>query len=452
MQLLIKNGRIVLAQETLQGDIYILDGKINRIEKNIKGLENVETIDAKGQFILPAGIDPHVHLSLPTANGLTADNFEFGAKAALAGGTTTFIDFITPRKGQSLEDAFQERIAEARDAVCDYAFHMSIIEWRASMPAEIDSCVKNHGITSFKTYLAYQRSVGISFKDLELLMEVAAKLDILITVHAEMGDAIDLMRDEAVQNKQFALTYHPKTRPDYTEFEAIEKVIHLAKKTGCKAYIVHVSTKESLNKINSAQKEGVHIFAETCPQYFTFNESVYSLERDKALGFMISPPIRSEENRRGIVQAIIAGKVNTIGTDHCPFTLKQKRNAENFTQVANGTGGIQHRLSLFFSRFVKSKKLTINQMVAYTASNAAQIFRIAKKGKIEIGFDADLIIWQEKEQVVKDQKLYSKSDIDIYADEMIFGKADTVIKAGKIIYHNGELLTDIPLGKYLYRN
>lgn len=451
MQLLIKNGKIVLAKETLQGDIYILDGKINRIEKNIKGLENVETIDAKGQFILPAGIDPHVHLSLPTANGLTADNFEFGAKAALAGGTTTFIDFITPKKGQNLEDAFQERIAEAKNCACDYAFHMSIIEWRKTMPAEIESCVINHGITSFKTYLAYQRSVGISFKDLELLMEVAAKLDILITVHAEMGDAIDLMRDEAVQNKQFALTYHPKTRPDYTEFEAVEKVIHLAKKTGCKAYIVHVSTEESLNKINAAQKEGIQIFAETCPQYFTFNESVYSLERDKALGFMLSPPIRSEENRLGIEDAIVQGRVNTLGSDHCPFSLKQKQNSNNFTEVANGGGGIQHRLSLFYSRFVINRKLSLNQMAAYTAGHAAQIFRLPHKGKIEIGFDADLIIWQEKEQVIKDQKLYSKSDIDIYADEIIFGKADTVIKAGKIVYQNGELLPDLPLGKYLYR-
>lgn len=450
MQLLIKNGNIVLPQETVQADLLIENGKISLIESFINS-EGIPTIDAKGSFVLPAGIDPHVHLSLSTANGLSSDDFESGSKAALAGGTTTFIDFVTPRKGQNLLEAFNERKAEVKNCYCDYAFHMSIIEWRDEIPKEMEASVKECGITSFKTYLAYRNSIGIDFNDLEKVMKTAKSLNVMVTIHAEMGEIIDNLQEEAIHKKQYNLIYHPKTRPDYTEYQAVEKIIELVRKTKCKTYIVHVSTAESLNKISQAQKEGFPIFAETCPQYFTFEESVYEKPRNEALGFMMSPPIRSEENRQGIEEGITNGQVSTLGTDHCPFTLEQKQKATNFTMVANGAGGIQHRLSLFYSRFVDSKKLTFNDMSVITSTNPAQFFRLPNKGEIALGFDADLVIWKKTSEKIGDQKLYSQSDMDIYSDEQIQGKADIVLKAGKIVYQNGKLEKDLPQGHYLYR-
>jgi len=450
MQLLIKNGILVLPQETVQADLFIENGEISQIESSISK-EGIPYIDAKGSFVLPAGIDPHVHLSLSTPIGLTVDDFESGSKAALAGGTTTFIDFVTPRKGQNLIDAFIERKAVIGNCYCDFAFHMSIIEWRTEIPNEMEACVKEYGITSFKTYLAYRNSIGIDFDDLEKVMKTAKSLNVMVTIHAELGDIIDQLQNEAISKKHYDLIYHSKTRPDYTEYQAVEKIIELIRKTNCKTYIVHVSTAESLNKISKAQKEGLPIFAETCPQYFTFEESVYKDSRNKALGFIMSPPIRSEENRRGIEKAIADGQVSTLGTDHCPFTLEQKQKATNFTKVVNGTGGIQHRLSLFYSRFIASKKLSVNDMTKLASTHPAQFFRLPNKGKIAIGFDADLVIWKKTSEKIGKRILYSRSDIDIYADEQIQGKADIVIKAGKIVYQNGKLEKDLPQGHYLYR-
>jgi dihydropyrimidinase len=450
MKLLIKNGRLVLPTNIIKADLLIENGEISRIEKEIYS-EETPILDAKEAFVLPAGIDPHVHLSLPTPNGLSADDFESGSQAAIAGGTTTFIDFITPEKGQNLQAAFEQRKAEVINCACDYAFHMSIIEWRDSIPLEMKTCVKDCGITSFKTYLAYRKSIGISFAELEKVMQTAKVLNVMVTIHAELGDTIDNLREKAIKNNQTELAFHPKTRPDYTEYQAVEKIIELVKKTHCKTYIVHVSTVESLNKIAKAQKEGLPIFAETCPQYFTFDESVYNKPKDEALGFIMSPPIRSEKNRKGIEHGILNGFVSTLGTDHCPFTLEQKQKAKNFAETANGAGGIQHRLSQFYCHFVHSKKLTINEMARITASKPAEFFRLAKKGKIAQGYDADLIIWKETSGKMSDQNLYSKSNLDIYADEPMFGKADIVIKAGQIVYQNEKLIDKLPQGKYLYR-
>lgn len=450
MKLLIKNGRLVLPTNIIKADLLLKNGKISRIDTEID-TTNTPVLDAKEAFILPAGIDPHVHLSLPTPNGFSADDFESGSHAALAGGTTTFIDFVTPEKGQNLIDAFEQRKAEVINCACDYAFHMSIIEWRDSIPQEMETCVKDYGITSFKTYLAYRKSIGISFEELEKVMQAAKALNVMVTIHAELGNTIDELRETAIKNNQTELYFHPKTRPDYTEYKAVEEVIKLVEKTNCKTYIVHVSTVESLNKIANAQKDGLSIFAESCPQYFTFTESVYREEKNKALGFMMSPPIRAEENRKGIERGILNGIVSTLGTDHCPFTLEQKQKAKNFAETANGAGGIQHRLSQFYSCFVHPKKLTINEMARLTASSPAEFFRLPNKGKIAKGYDADLIIWKETTGKIKEQKLYSKGNLDIYADEPLFGKADIVIKAGQIVYQNGELVDRLALGKYLYR-
>lgn len=450
MTLLIKNGRLVLPSEILYADLFLEHGKISRIEKNLK-VKASQVIDAKGAFILPAGIDPHVHLSLPTANGLSADDFESGSQAAIAGGTTTFIDFITPEKGQNLIDAFHQRKAEVKNCACDFAFHMSIIEWRKNIPQEMETCVKKYGITSFKTYLAYKKNIGLEFEELEKVMQAAKVLNVMVTIHAEMGDLIDELREKAIEQNQTELSFHPKTRPDYTEYQAVEKVIQLVEKIQCKTYIVHVSTAESLNLIAKAQKEGLPIFAETCPQYFTFEESVYEKPKNIALGFMMSPPIRSEENRKGIENGIINGQVSTLGTDHCPFTLAQKQKAKNFAETPNGASGIQHRLSIFYSYFVHSKKLSISKMSRLTATAPAEFFRLANKGILELGYDADLIIWKENAGKASDQNLYSKGDLDIYANENIYGKADIVIKAGQIVYQNGKLEKTLAQGKYLYR-
>lgn len=449
MNLLLKNGKLVFAHRIEESDLLIENGKISRLGKEIS-VKSIPELDLQGAYVLPGGIDPHVHLALPTPVGPSADDFTSGSRAALAGGTTTFIDFITPAKGEKLVDAYYKRKAEVNNCFCDYAFHMSIVEWRDSIPSEMEKCVNSCGITSFKTYLAYQKTIGIDFETLEKVMQTARKLNVAVTIHAELGNIIDHLRDEAVKNGQASLQNHPLTRPDYTEYEAIEKVVSLVRKTKCQTYIVHVSTQKSLEIIAQAQAEGLSIYAESCPQYFTFNNTVYEKPEEQALAYIISPPIRSEENRKGVLEHVLKGTVCTIGTDHCPFHLQQKQMVSDFTQIPNGTGGIQHRMSMLYTKG-KALGMNMNQLSELSSSHAAQFFRLPKKGEIAPGYDADLVVWKTTEQKIKDQNRYSVCSLDIYAEENILGKADIVIKGGQIVYENGKLAEHLPQGNYLYR-
>jgi dihydropyrimidinase len=450
MDLLIKNGRLVLAHEIVMADLLIECGKISRIEESIN-LNSIPRIDAEGAFVMAAGIDPHVHLSLPTPKGYSSDDFHSGSQAALAGGTTCFIDFVTPEKGENLKAAFLKRKAEVRHCYCDFAFHMSIVEWRDEIPDEMEVCVNELGITSFKTYLAYQKTIGISFELLEKTMNVAKNLNVSVTIHAELGNEIDQMRSEAIAARQIENSFHAKTRPDYTEYKAVEKVIELVKKTKCETYIVHVSTADSLNKIQQANKNGIPIYAETCPQYFTFNDSVYAKEKSQSNGFVMSPPIRSEENRKGILNGIVQKQVLTIGTDHCPFSTQQKNAAANFSEIPNGAGGIQHRLAMVHAAFVHTNQVSMIEFSKLVSAQAAQFFRLENKGEIRIDFDADLVILRPVSESIGQQKLYSKSDIDIYANELIYAKPAIVIKGGYIVFQNDHLSEKPPRGKYIHR-
>ncbi|MBN2237927.1 MAG: dihydropyrimidinase [Bacteroidales bacterium] len=451
MELLIKNGQLILEDQIITADLRISKGKIIQIEPDLSRMENEIQIDAKSAYVIPAGIDPHVHLKLITPAGFSADDFESGSKAAIAGGTTTFIDFVTPEKGEKLTDALQKRLEEVKNCACDYAFHMSIVEWRDSIPQEMEACVQSFGISSFKTYLAYRKSIGIDFETLEKVMQTAKKLGVVVTIHAELGNTIDELREDSIQKGHIGLENHSLTRPDYTEYEAIEKVIGLVEKTQCTTYIVHVSTSKSLDLIAEAKNKNLPIFAETCPQYFSFNNEVYKGLEEEALAYLMSPPIRSESNRLGICKHLEKGTITALGTDHCPFKLEQKK-GKIFTEIPNGAQGIQHRLSVLYSQFVINKRISLIDFAKLTASNPATFFRINNKGKIAIGYDADLIIWKEEKKPIAQIHEYSKGDLNIYKTLTSFGRADYVIKNGIILYDQEKLADYLPNGNYLFRN
>ncbi len=444
MKILIKNAHIINADNSITADIFISDGKISKIEKDISNNCKADRIiNASGYYVFPGGIDPHVHFDLPTNAGKSADNFYTGTKAALHGGTTTVIDFVTPMRGQSITKAFEQRTQEAKMAVSNYLFHVSPVEWRASTKTEIEEIIKNYNVKSFKTYMAYKQTVGLNFADLKRVMALIGKRGGLVTVHAEMGNNIEHLRNELSSSNFSETEKHYLSRPPETESEAVKMAIDFAYETNCPLYIVHVSTKKSLDHIAQAQKNGQLVYAETCPHYLLFDKSKYSDEFNKSAAFVMSPPLRNKADNLALWQAIENGTFQTLGTDHCPFSLEQKRFGENdFRKIPNGVGGVEHRLELLFTFGVMQKKISINKFVEITSTNAAKIFGLyPKKGIIATGSDADIVIWNpSKTQKISVENHHQNCDLNIYEGLSTIGSPEYVILNGEIVIEKGKFL------------
>ncbi|MCF6172124.1 MAG: dihydropyrimidinase [Bacteroidales bacterium] len=437
MTLLIKNGTIVNADGSQKADVLIRHGKIVGIEKNVKSeIPPDKIIDASNCYIIPGGIDPHVHMHLPSPAGFSSDDFGSGSRAAIFGGTTTFIDFVTPKKGQTLSEAIKHRKSEAANCLANYSFHVSPVEWRDSMEDEIRDCVSNEGFRTFKVYMAYKDSIGLNDEVLLKVMKAVSKAGGMVTVHCEMGDEIEVLREKFAGENLLSPKYHPLSRPAEAEAKAVEKAIALAKTADCPLYIVHVSAGESLKHIRQAQKNGQQVFAETCPQYLLLDDSKYDGAFDQTAPFVMSPPLRKKSDNLALWRALGDGGLQTVGTDHCPFTLAQKRFGENdFRKIPNGAGGVEHRMALLFTYGVLEGKISLEQFVALTSTNAAKIFGFyPAKGLIAPGADADIVIWNpEKEGTISAKTHHQNCDISIFEGVKTKGAPELVIKTGIIV-------------------
>ncbi len=454
MNILIKNGTIVTSEKAFNSDIYISDGKIVQLRNSLNILEPIDkTIDAKGKYIFPGGIDPHVHMHLPTPAGYSSDDFETGSKAALFGGTTTLLDFVTPQKGQSLIDALIQRNSEAKNSLCDYSFHVSPVEWSNNTEQEIKDCIES-GITSFKVYMAYKDSIGLNDDDIFKVMQVVGKAGGIVTLHCELGDEIDELRNEIAEKGNLSPEFHPLSRPTYTEAEAVKNAIEMAKKASCLIYIVHTSAGNSVKYIEEAQKAGQKVYSETCPQYLLLNNSKYIGDFNTTSKYVMSPPLRKKEDLNILWESINKGIVKTIGTDHCPFTLSQKEQGINdFRKIPNGAGSVEHRMTLLYTYGVLQNRITMNQFVDITSTQAAKIFGLyPQKGEIAVGSDADLVIWDPKtENTISVENHHQNCDLEIYEGFETKGAPEFVILNGKIVIEKDQLTDFHAKGKNLKR-
>ncbi len=453
MKTLIKNGNIVTSTNQYISDILIHDDKIVKIDKNISKSLADRVIQAKDFYIFPGGIDPHVHLHLPTPAGYSSDDFLSGGIAALYGGTTTIIDFVTPKKGQPLPEALNTRIEEASNCPIDYSFHVSPVDWRPTSESEIQKCI-DMGFPSFKIYLAYKETIGLDDETAFHVMKAAGKLGGMVTAHCELGDEITNMRDFYVSRGMVSPKYHMLSRPARFESLAVKRAIDIADQANCPLYIVHVSAGESLKHIHLAQQSGQPIYAETCPHYLLLDESAYNGDFEQTVKYVISPPLRTIEDSAQLWEGIQNGVIQTLGTDHCPFSFEQKSAGINdFRKIPNGAGGIEHRLELLYTYGVLNEMITINRMVDIFSTQPAKIFGLyPQKGEIAVGSDADLVIWNPNlESIISAKTHHSKADMSIYEGFTLKGKAQYVISNGNIVMDNEKLTSELPIGKLLRR-
>ncbi len=428
---LIINGTIINADSAAKADVAVSGGKIESIGKlEPEEFPDYEVIDASGKYILPGGIDPHVHFALPTPAGNSSDDFVSGSEAALAGGTTSIIDFVTPRRGQSLVEALALRRAEAKLSHCHWQLHLGVSEWNPQVAEEVRHCIRHEGIRSVKAYLAYSDTIGINYGELEQLMHVVGSEGGVVLVHCEEGEMINRMQQQFISEGKTNASFHALSRPREAEISAIKTVISLSELTGCPVYIVHVSTGEGARAIREAKQKGLKVYGETCIQYLILNNSVYdpSLPNEKVLPYVISPPLRPEKDRCQLWNELAKGAFEVVSTDHCPFNLHAQKDLgiNDFTKIPNGAGGVEYRLRLLFTYGVLTGKISLNQFVSLTSANAAGIFGWSQtKGRIAQGYDADIVIWNpDATLTISAQNQLQHCDSNIYEGLITQGCAE----------------------------
>jgi dihydropyrimidinase len=452
--LLLKNAEIINSDNHYRSDILIGNGKIINIGNDLEKIDSsTEIIDAEPFYTFPGGIDPHVHLELPVGDLTSADDFESGSIAALYGGTTTIIDFVTPERNQPLLSAFRIRKKQAEKSFCDYALHMSITGYNFNTKNEMKECIEREGITSFKTYMAYRRTIGISDDELLKTMEAARELKALITIHCENNDIISYLQEKYLKQNKYSPKFHPLSRPAVAESEAVNRAISMAKVTGTAIYLVHISAGESIKYIKEAGESGQIIFTETCPHYLLLDDGEYEREFTESANYVMSPPLRKKQDQSCLWDSLNSDIMDSIGTDHCPFNfIDRKRGMIDFTRIPNGVPGIEHRLNLLYTYGILQNRISLNRFVELTSSNAAKIFGLyPNKGVIRIGADADIVLWnKDTESVISCKTHHQKCDSNIYENFNIKGNAEIVISGGKkIIDSNG--FSEKGKGKYLFR-
>lgn len=451
--IIIKSGTIINGHGIEKADVLVRNGKIADVSPSIKHYPSGSTIiEAAGKYIIPGGVDPHVHFALQVSQGRTFDDFRSGSLAALSGGTTTIIDFITPLPEENLLEAFAKRKKEARDIFVDYALHTSVTSWRESIPDELRKC-KDKGISSVKVYMAYTDSIGLPAEDIEKVAEVVADLNMVLLVHCEDDGIIKASQKELIAAGKTTAHYHPQSRPSEAEEKAVEKILEIAARTPCQLYIVHVSLAKSALMIAKAKESKISVMAETCPQYLLLDDSCYDKAVEKAANYVLSPPLRSAANAKDLWPYMSRGIFDTVGTDHCTFSSMQKNNAsiKNFTDIPNGLAGVRNRLPLLYYYGVVQNRFSLKDFVRLTSTNAAKIFGLyPRKGIIATGADADIVIFNPNEKYTidtPDNKF--EADFCAYKGLTASNLPETVIKSGRIVYHNHNFTTQKVKGQFL---
>ena len=453
MSLIIRNGRVITAAEDYIADIFIQDEVISAIGKDLPVHADNE-IDATGMLVFPGGVDPHVHLDMPFMGTFSSDNYETGTRAALYGGTTTVIDFILQKQGNSLHAALDEWKSRAtNNCVGDYSFHMAVTDFNEHTKAEIKDFVEEEGITSFKTFMAYKGALMIDDRQMIGLMEEVKKQGGMVTVHATNGDMIDYLVNKHREEGKLTPLYHYLSQPEVTEAEASERFVDMINYTGCPGYIVHMTCEGALNAVRNATRRNQKVFVETCIQYLLLDASLYEKDFEGAK-WVMSPPLREKKDQLTLWAGINQGLVNVVATDHCPFMLDQKRMGEkDFSKIPNGHPAIENRMELLFSEGVHKGKISLNKYVEVACTNPAKIFGMfPRKGTIGIGSDADIVIFDpEMTHTLSASSHHMNVDYSGYEGWEITGKVKSVLLRGKLVIDDNKCFAEKGNGKFIKR-
>lgn len=455
MSVLIKNGTIVNADQSFSADVLCAVGKIQEIGSNISAPSGAEIIDAAGQFVMPGGIDPHTHMQLPFMGTVASEDFYTGTAAGLAGGTTMIIDFVIPSPQTSILEAYHQWREWAEKSVADYSFHVAITWWDETVHADMKTLVEKHGVNSFKHFMAYKGAIMAPDEILVNSFNRSLELGAMPTVHAENGEMVAQLQKKIFDMGITGPEGHPLSRPPEVEAEAANRAISIANVYGVPLYIVHVSTKQSLEAITRARNSGQKVFGEVLAGHLLVDESVYLDKNfESAAAHVMSPPFRAKEHQEALWKGLLSGNLQTTATDHCCFCADQKAaGKDDFRITPNGTAGVENRMEVLWHHGVNTGLFNMNEFVKLTSTNAAQIFNIyPRKGSISVGADADIVVWDpEKTKKISAKTHHQNIDFNIFEGMEVKGCASHTISAAKVVYANGELKVERGAGRYVDR-
>ncbi len=452
MSVLIKGGTVVSPKGSFLSDIRVENGIISELGTDLP-LNGSELADAAGCLLFPGFIDAHTHLDAAIGSTVTADDFRTGTRAAIAGGTTTLVDFATQEKGETLSQALQNWHQKA-DGVsfCDYAFHMAITDWNPSVSREIQT-MADAGVTSFKLYLAYD-ALRVNDKELYQILKRVKQIHGIVGVHCENGDLVDELVRECREAGELGPAAHPKSRPDSVEAEAVSRYLYVASIADTPVNIVHLSTKKGLEEVEKARGRGQRVYVETCPQYLMMDESRYTLPGFEGAKYVISPPLRKPEDQNSLWNALKEGEIDTVSTDHCSFNFagQKELGRDDFSKIPNGMPGIENRPAIMYTYGVCGKRITKEQMAAMLSENTARLFGMfPQKGVLQVGSDADIVLWDPNYQgKITAAEQLQNVDYTPYEGVSVTGRARMVLLHGKQVVADGRVIAE-ECGNYVHR-
>ncbi|CAH2248854.1 dihydropyrimidinase isoform X2 [Pararge aegeria] len=455
-RLLIKNGQVVNYDGMEDADVYIEDGIIKQVGRNLIIPGGTRIIDATRKLVMPGGIDPHTHFELEMMGAKAADDFYKGTRAAVAGGTTTVLDFVLPEKGQSLVEAYNNWREKADNKVCcDYGLHVGVTWWSPSVKKEMQQLVAEHGINSFKMFMAYKDTWMLNDYDLCQAFETCAELKALPQVHAENGHIIARNTEKLLAAGVTTPEGHELSRDEEVEAEAVNRACVIANQMNSPLYIVHMMSKSAVDALRLARsKQKQPIFGETLAATVGTDGSHYKNACFRhAAAHVLSPPLRSDPyTPEAIIEALAVDDLQLIGSDNCTFNEKDKeRGKDDFSKIPNGVNGVEDRMAVLWQKAVNSGLMDPCRFVAVTSTNAARIFNLwPAKGRVAVGSDADVVVWDPQlERTISAATHHHALNFNIFEGTHVVGSPQYVIVNGRVCLDDGELRVAEGLGKFL---
>ena len=435
-ELIVRGGTLVTATGRSEGDVRIRDGVITEIGSGLAGSAVAREISAKGMLVLPGGIDPHVHLGMrPGMQG--SDDYTSGSRAALAGGVTTIANFVNQVPNEALAVTMNKAADEVKaQAIADVLLHATIVDPKAVTPEDLAMLAKNYTMKIFTSREQFDTNLSSFVK----LIDDAGKAGVMTMTHCEDRTINDVATGRLVAKGLTTIKYYPQAKPVASEEVATQRCVGISEVTGSPIYIVHLSSERALQVVEAAQARGVQAFVETRILYVHLTEERFELP--DANIYTGTPPLRKKADKDALWAGMAKGSIHVLATDHIGYTRADKMDpAVNIVNNRSAGNYLQVNLPMLYSEGVRTKRITLEQMVALSSTNPAKLFGLyPKKGTIAVGSDADIAIWDPNlTRTITDEEQQSNAKFSIFSGWEVTGWPIVTIRRGEVVYEGGRI-------------